>query len=416
MLQRNITPNILAALSDTPVVLVHGARQTGKTTLVREIAKAEHPADYITFDDPAVRATAQTDPQGFVDSLDGPVVIDEVQRVPELALAIKASVDRNRKPGRFLLTGSANVLLVPRLSDSLAGRMEIQTLWPLSQGEIEGVRESFIDRLFAAKPLKHATFRKKGLPLVDRVVRGGFPELMQRHDEERWRTWFSSYLDTILQRDVRELANIEGLTALPNLLALLAARPGGLLNYADIARGVQMPQTTLKRYLALLQMTFLVQLLPPWFSNLGLRLVKSPKMYLCDTGLLVYLLKSDRARLAADPAAFGPVLENFIVAELRKDATWSRTHPHMFHYRTHTGAEVDVVLEGGGRIVGIEVKSSATITADDFKGLRHLAETTGDRFHRGVLLYGGTELLPFGPGMYAIPIPAVWQVADVRVG
>ena len=256
MLQRNITPNILAALADTPVVLVHGARQTGKTTLVREIAKAERPADYITFDDPAIRATAQTDPQGFIESLDGPVVIDEVQRVPELALAIKASVDRNRKPGRFLLTGSANVLLVPRLSESLAGRMEIQTLWPLSQGEIEGVRESFIDLLFAAKPLKHATFRKKGMPLVDRVVRGGFPELMQRHDEERWRSWFSSYLDTILQRDVRELANIEGLTALPNLLALLAARPGGLLNYADIARSVQMPQTTLKRYLALLQMTF----------------------------------------------------------------------------------------------------------------------------------------------------------------
>jgi predicted AAA+ superfamily ATPase len=410
MLQRNITPNVLAALADTPVVLVHGARQTGKTTLVREIARREHPADYITFDDLAVRATAQNDPHGFIDSLAGPVVIDEVQRVPELALAIKASVDRNREPGRFLLTGSANVLLVPRLSDSLAGRMEIQTLWPLSQGEIDGVRESFIDRLFAEKPLKHATFAKRGLPLVDRVVRGGFPELIQRHDEARRRSWFSSYLDTILQRDVRELANIEGLTAMPNLLALLAARTGGLLNYADLARSVQMPQTTLKRYLALLEMTFLVQLLPPWFSNLGLRQVKSPKLYLCDTGLLVYLLQADPERLASDPKAFGPVLEN-------KDATWSQAHPRTYHYRTHTGVEVDLVLEGGGgRIVGVEVKSSATIGADDFKGLRHLAEAVGERFHRGVLLYGGTELLPFGPGMYAIPIPAVWQVADVRVG
>lgn len=413
MLRRNITPNILAALADTPVVLVHGARQTGKTTLVREIARTEHPADYITFDDPAVRATAQNDPHGFIDNLAGPVVIDEVQRAPELALAIKASVDRNRKPGRFLLTGSANVLLVPRLSDSLAGRMEIQTLWPLSQGEIEGVRESFIDRLFAAKTLKHATVAKKGLSLVDRAVRGGFPELIQRHDEARWRTWFSSYLDTILQRDVRELANIEGLTAMPNLLALLAARTGGLLNYADLSRSVQMPQTTLKRYLTLLEMTFLVQLLPPWSSNLGLRLVKSPKLYLCDTGLLVYLMQADRQRLASDPSAFGPVLENLIVAELRKEATWSQSQPRMYHYRTHAGIEVDLVLEGGGgHIVGVEIKSSATITADDFKGLKHLAEVAGDRFHRGVLLYGGTELLPFGPGMFAIPIPAVWQLAD----
>lgn len=413
MLRRNITPNILAALADTPVVLVHGARQTGKTTLVHEIARTEHAADYVTFDDPAVRAAAQNDPHGFIDNLAGPVVIDEVQRVPELALAIKASVDRNRKPGRFLLTGSANVLLVPRLSDSLAGRMEIQTLWPLSQGEIEGVRESFIDRLFAAKALRHATFPKKGPPLVDRAVRGGFPELIQRHDEARRRTWFSSYLDTILQRDVRELANIEGLTAMPNLLALLAARTGGLLNYADLSRSVQMPQTTLKRYLTLLEMTFLVQLLPPWSSNLGLRLVKSPKLYLCDTGLLVYLMQADRQRLASDPSAFGPVLENLIVAELRKEATWSQSQPRMYHYRTHAGVEVDLVLEGGGgHIVGVEIKSSATITADDFKGLKHLAEAVGDRFHRGVLLYGGTELLPFGPGMFAIPIPAVWQPAD----
>jgi len=413
MLRRHVTPNLLAALKDTPVVLLHGARQTGKTTLVREIARADHPARYLTLDDPAVRGAAESDPHGFVDGLEGPVVIDEVQRVPDLALAIKASVDRDRTAGRFLLTGSANILQVPRLSESLTGRMEIHGLWSLSQGEIEGRQENFIDTLFAAKSPKLTAVPKKGASLADRIARGGYPEMIKRHDDVRRRSWFASYLDTILQRDVRDLANIEGLTALPNLLALIASRTGGLLNYADISRSVQISQSTLKRYLALLELTFLIQSLPPWHGNLGLRIVKSPKLYLSDTGLLLYLLKSDRQRLASDLTLFGPVLENFVITELRKAATWSRVNPSLFHYRTHTGAEVDLVLEGrGGRIIGIEIKSSSSISTDDLKGLKHLQEATGERFHRGVLLYGGTESVPLGRGLLALPIPSIWRFGE----
>ncbi len=411
MVRRNLTARLVDALGDTPVVLLHGARQTGKTTLVRSLAGREHPAEYLTFDDPAVLAAAKADPQGFVDRFTRPVIFDEVQRVPELAVAIKAAVDRDRRPGRFLLTGSANVLQVPKLSDSLAGRMEILTLWPFSRGEIEGVRESFIDAIFAAKLPRPGASRRANERggLIDRLVIGGYPEVQQRPRVDRRRAWFTSYIDTILQRDVRDLANIEALTLLPRLLALLATRTGGLLNYADIARSVQMPQTTLKRYLALLETTFLIQTLPPWSSNLGLRLVKSPKFYLSDCGLLVHLLGLDGERLRADPIQLGHLLENFVVTELRKQASWSRMRPRLYHYRTHNGKEVDIVLEGdAGRVVGIEIKAGATITAADFGGLKHLADAVGKRFHCGIVLYGGREWLPFGKGLHAIPVDALW--------
>ncbi len=413
MIERHITPRLLAALADTPVVLLHGARQTGKTTLVRALAERDHRARYLTFDDPAVLAAAQADPHGFIDSLDGPVVLDEVQRVGQLALAIKASVDRDRRPGRFLLTGSANVLQIPKLSDSLAGRMEIQTLWPFSQGEIHGVREGFIDGLFSAEMPKLRIVRPgdESPPLLERLCTGGYPEVQTRKSVDRRRAWFTSYMDTILQRDIRDLSNIEGLTALPHLLRLLATRAGALLNHADIARSLRMPQTTLKRYLALLETTFLIQLLPPWSSNLGLRLVKSPKLYLSDTGLLTHLLGFDRTRLGRDPVQLGHVLENFVVTELRKQASWSTVRTRLHHFRTRTGREVDIVLEAaGGQIAGVEVKAGATIGSDDFRGLRQLADTAGDRFLRGVLLYTGSEVLPFGPGLHALPIRALWDM------
>lgn len=410
MIYRNISQRLLDALGDTPVVLLHGARQTGKTTLVRAIAKAEHPARYLTFDDPAVLGAAQADPHGFIERIDGPVVLDEVQRVPELALAIKLTVDRRREPGRFLLTGSANALQVPNLSDSLAGRMEIQTLWPFSQGELAGVRESFVDAMFSTTPLPKPGKKGKKPALIDRLLLGGYPEVQKSKTATRRREWFASYINTILQRDVRDLANIEGLTLMPRLLALLATRTGALLNFADVARSTQIPQTTVKRYLALLETTFLVQLLPPWYSNLGLRFVKSPKLYVSDTGLLVHLLNTDRERLSADPAQLGHILENFVVTELRKQLSWSKVLARMYHYRTRTGSEVDVVLEGpGARIVGIEIKGSATISASDFKGLKALAEAVGDRFHRGVLLYTGQEPLPFGERMHALPVSTLWR-------
>jgi hypothetical protein len=411
MLQRYVSARLLEALADSPVVLLHGARQTGKSTLVQHITSTDHPAQYLTLDDAAVLGAATADPAGFLAGIEGPIALDEVQRAPELFLAIKADVDRKRTPGRYLLTGSANVLMLPKLLESLAGRMEILPLWPLSQGELAGHRESFIDSLFADKPIRAGAGPKDGPTLIERILRGGYPEAQRRATPSRRRAWFNSYVSTILQRDVRDLANVDGLSAMPRLLGLLASRVGSLLNQAEVSRSLGMPQTTLKRYLALLEATFLVQLLPAWSGNLGKRLVKSPKLYLNDTGLACSLVGQMDERALRQSQLLGPLAENFVVMELRKQATWSKTEPGLFHFRTLSGQEVDVVLESpSGDLVGVEVKTSATVGTGDLKGLRALAEETGKRFLRGVMLYQGHETVPFGKNLHAVPMDALWQL------
>lgn len=411
MIRRNIAAPLLEALADNPVVLLHGARQTGKSTLAQSLASDEHPARYLTLDDATVLAAASGDPAGFLAGLEGPVVLDEVQRAPGLFLAMKAVVDRDRSAGRYLLTGSANVMFLPRLSESLAGRMEILTLWPLSQGEIEGVREGFVDAVFSDSLPNKIKYREDRSGLLRRSLRGGYPVIHGRLSEARQKAWFGSYVTTILQRDVRDLANIEGLTQLPRLLSLLAARAMSLLNLSELSRTVAIPQSTLKRYMALLETTFLVRTLPAWSGNLGKRLVTAPKLVLSDTGLMCQLQGLDQARLAADTNLLGPLLENFVVMELLKQVAWSRTQARLFHFRTQAGQEVDIVLEDPtGRLVGIEVKAGGTVTAQDFKGLRALAELTGRRFRRGLVLYTGNESVPFGPRLHALPVSSLWTL------
>lgn len=240
-------------------------------------------------------------------------------------------------------------------------------------------------------------------------MRGGFPEVVDRERAERRRAWFDSYVTTILQRDVRDLANIERLTELPRLLSLLAARAASLLNYSDISRGLGMPQSTLKRYMALLEATFLVQALPPWFGNLGKRLVKSPKLLICDTGLAAHLQGVDSGWISSQPNLAGPLLENFVAMEVRKQIAWSRTRPALFHFRTQSGAEVDIVLEDpAGNLAGVEVKSSSTVGKHDFRGLDALADAAGERFRRGIVLYTGREPIPFGERMHALPVSSLW--------
>jgi predicted AAA+ superfamily ATPase len=408
MIPRHAAAPVRTALADRPVVLLHGARQTGKTTLVRAVAE-ESGARYVTLDDLTVLAAARSDPAGFLAGFAQPLVLDEVQRAPELLLAIKAAVDRRRTPGRFLLTGSANVLLLPRIAESLAGRMEILNLWPFSQGEIEGAVEGFLAAAFGDAPPVPGR-RSASTPLTDRVLRGGYPEVLGIESAARRRAWFDAYVTSILQRDVRDLARIEGLTELPRLLALLAARPMAQLNYADLSRSAGLPQSTLKRYFALLEAVFLVKLLPPWHTNIGKRLVKTPKVLLADSGLAAHLMGIDGARLTHDRGLLGGLLESFVAMELAKQAAWSEDPPAMYHFRTHEGDEVDLVLEGrGGAVVGIEVKSAATVTAADFKGLRALAEAAGRRFRRGLVLYTGTEVVPFGAGLFALPVEALWR-------
>jgi predicted AAA+ superfamily ATPase len=411
MIRRHIVEQVLQALADTPVVLINGARQTGKSTLVESAELAKHGRQYLTFDDPGVLAAAKLDPNGFIAGLNTPVTLDEVQHVPELFPAIKVAIDRTRGPGRFLLTGSANVMLLPKLSESLAGRLEILTLWPFSQGEMNGVSEGFIDALFSRQPIwsseKPSGIRRD--ELFEQVLAGGYPRVIARHIGARRKAWFQSYLTTILQRDVRDLTNVADVTAVPRLLSIVATRAGGLLNFADLSRTLALPQTTLKRYFALLEATFLVQLLRPWSSNLGQRLIQTPKVYLDDTGLLAHLLGLTVDRFKMDGTLAGGVLENFVLMELRKQSAWSETQPEFFYWRTASGQEVDIVLEdSAGRLVGVEIKAGATLGGSDVRGLQAMAKAVGKRWVRGVVLYTGAEVIPFAANLHGLPLPLLW--------
>lgn len=414
MKRRNLLPRIEEALLDTPVVLLQGARQTGKTTLARELsASGDHSRRYVTLDEAGVLAAARSNPTAFLEGLGDRATIDEVQFAPMLFPAIKALVDRERTPGRFLLTGSANVLLLPKLAESLAGRMELLSLWTFSQGELEGVSETFVDQLFArdhdGQPAALAAESGTDGDLWMRVIRGGYPEVQKRLAPRRRSAWFGSYVTTIIQRDVREFANIVDPGALHRLLELVAARNGALANFSEFSRSLSIPQSTLTRHFRLLEATFLLLRLRPWSSNLGKRLVKSPKVYLGDTGLASSLL----GRTSLDDLGHGPtrgaLLENFVVTELAKQVGWSATAAQLFHYRTQSGVEVDVVLEASdGDLAGIEVKAASSIDSSDFDGLRHLRGVVGDKFVRGVLLYGGSEVLQFERDLVAVPVSALW--------
>lgn len=418
LLPRNIAPVVRAALRDTPVVTLTGPRQAGKSTLVQQVLEEGHRAVYVTLDDAAVRNAARADPAGFLAGFDGPVAIDEVHRVPDLFLAIKASVDRDRRPGRYLLTGSADVLLLPSIADSLAGRMDVITVWPLSQGEIASWHDSFVDALFARSPFQLTDADELVPEITRRALRGGYPEVVARGSAVRRRAWFESYLRTMLERDVRELAAIERLADVPALLRLLASRSMSILNMSEISRAVGLNLMTLKRYLALLETTFLFRRIPSFSRNLSKRVVQHPKVMFLDTGLLGHELRSEPERLQADPVLRGPLFENFVASELAKQLTWSKTRADLYHWRSHEGREVDLVLEAhDGRVVGIEVKAATTVGADDFRGLRALAQAAGGMFHRGVVLYTGRQTVPFGRDLHAIPMSALWAAGQpVRVG
>ena len=410
MFERHSTPAILEALSDTPVVFIRGARQTGKTTLVRKITERDHPAQYFNLDSPAVLSAATSDPAGFIRGAQAPLAIDEVQRAPDLILAIKEDVDRNRKPGRYLLTGSANVLTIPRVAESLAGRMEIVTLWPLSQGEIAGKRENFIERLFKPEPGSFRSLKTSQDDLVKSITAGGYPEPLQRPTKKRRSAWFDSYLTTMIERDLRSIANIHDISAIPRLLKLLASRTANIREQSALSRSTGIPNSTLGRYMAMLEAIFIVYTLPAWTSNLGKRLVKAPKLYFTDTGIACFLLGIDPDRLLDDHTLAGGLFENFVVSELCKQAAWCEFQVRLHHFRSHMGHEVDVVAESGsGAVCGIEIKLSSTVSAKHFSGLKELEKISAKRCTAGVVLYTGSEVIPFGKRLFAIPVSALWQ-------
>jgi predicted AAA+ superfamily ATPase len=363
----------------------------------------------VTMDDPSVLSAAKADPLGFLLDLDKHIIIDEVQRVPELFLSIKNVVDQDRKGRRLILTGSADVMTLPQVADSLAGRIEIHRLWPLAQTEIQGKKSNFLN-LLTDPDGRFKSQKSSWKDIIYAISTGGYPEVLQRETERRRAKWFESYIISVLQKDIRELSNIEGLTQIPNILQLIATRVGSTINLSDIARLSGVKNSTLQRYMALLEHVFLILKVPAWTPNAEGQFVKSPKIFLNDTGLLCHLKGEGAESLLENRTTAGAFLENFIVMEIVKQLSWSGLFLKPYHFSIHGGAEVDLVLEDRKKhLYGIEIKSTASVSQTDFKGLKRLAEIAGKRFRRGIVLYSGEQTLGgFGENLQAVPLASVW--------
>jgi predicted AAA+ superfamily ATPase len=419
VLPRHAATIVEEALDDTRVVLVNGARQAGKTTLAKQIM-ATRGGEWRSLDRAATRQAAEFDPTEFAESPGesppGLMIVDEIQRVPELLLAIKETVDSDPRPGRFLLTGSARLLGLRGLPDALPGRMETIELWPLSQGEIDGRPDGFVDGVFASGPDLHHTSTEDRAGYVDRVVRGGFPGAVGSRTAARRERFLDSYLADLINRDVIQLSEIQRGPEMRALTRLLAARTGQLLVPSNIGSELGLPHPTVKRYLGLLEEVFLIKRIPAWSRNLSSRAVATSKVNMVDSGIAANLLGVDAHSLRQPTGQLGPLLEGFVAMEIGRQLSWARTRAELFHYRTKDQVEVDIVLEDRrGRVVAIDVKASSTVRAEDFRGIRHLAERLGDDLVVGLVLYAGQQTLPFGPQFRAMPISALWEVASPPV-
>ena len=402
---RLVEQRVADAMSDTRVVLVVGPRQSGKTTLAKKIAKEG--VEYYTLDNATTLDAARRDPVGFVRRIDR-AIIDEIQRAPELLLAIKESVDTDQRPGRFLLTGSANLMTLPRVADSLAGRMEVVRLLPLAQSEIRTAGSSFLRDAFQNDA-------KGGEPVVGddlmaAVLAGGYPEALSRKTLSRRQDWYEDYIQAIVQRDVRDVAQIEQIAQMPRLLRILAEHSGQLVNYSGIGAAIGMNHITTQKYVGIFESLFLARTVQPWFSNKLKRLTKTPKIHFFDSGLLASLRDLSLDRLRNDRGQFGALLETFVFGEILKLASAAQTRFEFSHFRDKQQNEVDIVIEDRrGRIVGIEIKASASVTNSDFSGLRILAEASGERFVSGMVLYDHDKVIPFAERLSAVPISALWR-------
>jgi hypothetical protein len=407
---RHLAARLREALRDTPAVLIHGPRQSGKTTLARSVGEARG-YRYVSFDEDATVVAAKADPIGFVSRLPAKSILDEVQRVPEIFTSLKAAIDRRRTAGRYILTGSANVLFVPGLADSLAGRMGLLRLHPLAQSEIERTRTRFLDVLFRAQ-FKTGLSDRLGGDLARRIVDGGYPAALARPTAARRRAWYRDYLETQIQRDVRDLSRIRSLDTLPKLLRLAAGHTARLINVADLAAPFELTRQTIHEHVTLLERVFLIERLPPWHTNQMSRLVKRAKLHFGDTGIACALLGIDAANLDDDRSLLGAMLETFVLQELRRMASWQPDPIEFCHYRDRDGFEVDIVLEQGrASVAGIEVKAAATVNQTDFRGLRKLRDAAGKRFVAGTVLYDGSARISFGDSLFAVPIRALWDNA-----
>ncbi|MCY3876450.1 MAG: ATP-binding protein [Rhodobacteraceae bacterium] len=428
---RSVEHRLVEALEDSPVVLIHGPRQCGKTTLAQVTCAPNYLAwsgdrsvwghsredrgyRYFSFDDPVTRNGARADPMGFVADLPERVILDEVQRVPELFDAIKLSVDRRRAPGRFLLTGSTNVFLVPKLSESLAGRIQIVPLHPLTQFELTGHSNpsrpdaGFLNALFGdGFPIFQC--ERLGGQLVEKIVAGGYPAALARPTPRRQANWYRDYVEALVQRDARDITRVRSLDVLPRLLRAAAAHTAQLFNLSGLASPFELSRPSIGDYVTLLERLFLLERLPAWHSNRLKRLVKSPKLHLTDTGLAAALLGTDTKAFTADRTLLGSLVETFVYQELRRQASWRDTPTEFFHFRDKDGVETDIVIEQtSGAVAGVEIKVAATVTSTDFRGLRKLEKAVGSRFVRGIVLYDGETSIPFGNRFHAVPMSRMW--------
>lgn len=412
LIPRHAHALIREALADTRIVLVNGARQAGKSTLADLVTAGTAGAELRSLDQPQWLSAAREDPTGFVQH-DALLVIDEIQRAPDLFLPLKYEVDSDPRPGRYLLTGSARILGLKRLPDALPGRIETIELWPLSQGEIERRRDRFAERVFTLPdgPLPDLPALDRA-ELAARITRGGFPAAVRRSDERRRYRLLAGYVSDLIDRDIRELSDIGRGDELRRMLQLVAARTGQLVVAAEIANDLSVSGRTVLRYLELCEEIFLIKRIPAWSANLAKRVITSPKVAFVDSGIAAYLLGQSHDRLAQlTSTMIGPLAEGFVLMELARQLTWADHEIRLYHYRTKDKVEVDAILEtNDGRIAGVEVKASATVTASDFKGLRHLQSQIGDAFEAGVVLYAGRQSLSFGHRLKALPISALWHL------
>jgi predicted AAA+ superfamily ATPase len=403
MIERKAKNTILEMLADAHVVYINGVRQCGKSTLALQIASLQN-MEYITLDDPSIYAAVKHDPVSFVKSIKSNVVLDEIQLVPEIFRSLKMFVDEQRRKStdlKILLTGSANIMVLPELSDALVGRMQLLTLYPFSLSEFKATH--FIEKAFAA----NFELREKyeGDDIITQIKSATFPEVSLSLNTGAAR-WFDSYLATLLRRDIKEIANIEKIADIPTMLKILANRTGSLINESSVARDCNVNLMTFRRYRAILENMFIINRVVPWFKNMGKRFVKSTKSYFTDTYMLCNILGIKLETIQKNASnTFGHILENFVFTELLKNLD-GRTQ--LLHFRTVDNKEVDFVLErSNGDIVGIEVKSSSTISTNDFAGLKVLKEIAGKSFKCGIVLFSGKNTIPFGEGMFAVPVTSL---------
>lgn len=401
MLHRHITTDVQTYLAHFPSLLITGARQVGKSTLALSLGID----NYVTLDDIATYQSAKADPKGFILSLRTPVVIDEVQRVPEIFVAIKEQIDQDRTPGRFVLTGSSNLQGFKQVSDSLAGRIGIVDLYAFNLSEISGQPVNFIDDVFAGKPF---TTTATVTDIAPYIIKGGFPEVLRIERPKTRMLWFSSYIRSHVERDLLDMGNIRNLDSFMRLYLSLALRSANLLNKSDLANDCQIDAKTLDNYLSILKNTYQVALLKPWFTNAAKRLVKMPKVFMLDTGILCHLLKITSPAELHQSNNRGAVYETFVLSELVKANTYATQPVDLSFYRTSDGKEIDFVLDNGKGLVLLEVKAAHSVTPTDFRHIRHFIEQNPGRVVQGMVLYAGERALPFGEcdgvGLWAVPL------------